>query len=84
MTGGQEDTTVGLVLPDNVGSSGGGQDSILSNNELGYTVCRSDLQDRLYGFWGEVASISTDHQSCAFGLDSVEDRLDEVLGVVLD
>lgn len=39
VTGGEEDTAVGLVLPDDVGSSRGGEDTVLSDDQFRNTIC---------------------------------------------
>lgn len=83
VTGGQEDTTVGLVLPDDVGGSGGGEDGVLSNDELFHSIGRADLENRLDSLRGEVSTVSTDDDRLVLSVDGVEDSLDKVLCVVL-
>ena len=83
MAGGQEDTTIRFVLADDVRRGGGGEDTVLANDELGDTVGRTDLEDRLDSLWREIPAIATDDESLSGGVDGVEDGLDEVLGVML-
>lgn len=83
VAGGQEDTTVCLVLPDDVGGSGSGQDRVLSDDEPGDTIRRPNLEDDLHGLGGVVTAITTNDESLSFGVDRIEDGLDEVFGVVL-
>jgi hypothetical protein len=79
----EQDAAICLVLPDDVGDGGGGQDGVLSDYEFCDAIGRSDLEDRLDGLWGEVAAVSTNDQGRPFGIDRVEDGLDEIFGVVL-
>lgn len=83
MAGGKQDTSDCLVLADDIGSSGGGQDGVLSDDELLDAVSRSDSENDLHGLRGEITAITTDDESGAFCIDRVEDGLDEVLCVVL-
>ena len=57
---GQQDTTVCLVLPDDVRGCRCREDSILANDEFPNAIRRPDLKDRLYGLWREEPPIATD------------------------
>ena len=83
MAGGEQDTAVRLVLSDDVGSSRGRKNGVLSNDELRHTVGRTYPQDRLDGFWREESTVSTYNQGSTIGLNGIEDGLNEVLCVVL-
>lgn len=83
MTGGEEDTSVGFVLSDDVGCGRCGQDSVLSDDKFRDTVCSTYLQDDLYGFGVEVPPIATDDDGCAFRVDGIEDGLYKVFGIML-
>ena len=72
-----------FVFTNDVRCSWGGKDGILSNDEFGNTVGRTDLENGLNSFGREETSITTDDESNTLGLDRIKDRLDEVLGVVL-
>lgn len=79
----KEDATVGLVLSDDVGRGGGGQDRVLADDELFHAVGGTDLQYRLDGLWGEVTTVTADDEGRAVCIDRIEDGLGKVLGVVL-
>lgn len=59
MTGGQQDTTGGFANPDEVASSGGTEDAILSHEELLNTVGGTDLSDLGNHLGVVVAAITT-------------------------
>lgn len=84
MAGGEEDTTISLVLADDVGSSRSGEDTVLSDNELLDAVGSTNLENDLDGLGGEISSVTTDDKGLALGVNRIEDRLDEVLCVVLE
>ena len=44
VAGGQNEASVGLVLPDEVGDGGGGEETALADNQLGHLVSRGHLQ----------------------------------------
>ena len=83
----EEDTAGGLARADDVRDGGGGEDAVLSDDEVRDSVACSDLDDRLDALGGVVAAVSADDKGRvggARGRDSFEDGLDKVLGVVLD
>ena len=84
MTGSEKDATVGLVLSDDVGGSRGGENAVLSDDELCDAIGRADLEDGLDGLWREVATVTADNEGLALGVDRVKDGLDEVFCVVLE
>jgi len=84
VAGGEEDTTISLVLADDVGSSRSGEDTVLSDNELLDAVGSTNLENDLDGLGGEISSVTTDDKGLALGVNRIEDRLDEVLCVVLE
>jgi hypothetical protein len=69
VTGGEENTAVCLVLPDDVGGSWGGEDGILSNNKLLDTISGANLENGLNSFGREKAAITADNESRAIGID---------------
>lgn len=82
----EEDTAGGLARADDVRDGGGGEDAVLSDDEVRDSVACSDLDDRLDALGGVVAAVSADDKGRvggARGRDSFEDGLDKVLGVVL-
>ena len=81
--GGKEDTTIGLVLANNVRCSGGGEDRVLANDELSDTIGRTDLEDGLNGLGREETTVATDDKCLSLDIDRVKDGLDEVLRVML-
>ncbi len=83
VTGSKKNTTVRLVLADDVRGSGGREDGVLADDELRNTVSRTDLQNCLDGLRGKVAAVSADDDRLAVEVDGIEDSLDEVLSVVL-
>ena len=83
MAGGEEDTTERLVLPDHGRRGGGGEDPVVTDNELCNAVGRADLEDSLNCLWGPETTITTDDEGLTLGVDRVEDGLHKVLGVVL-
>jgi hypothetical protein len=79
----EKDTAVGLVLADDVRARGGREKTVLTNDEGLNTVGGADAKDRLNRLGHEEAAVTTDEERLGDGRDRVEDRLDEVLGVVL-
>ena len=71
------------MLPYDVGSGGGGKNTILSDDKLRDAISRTDLQDNLNSFRAEETAVSTDDQRGPFGIDRAKDGLDKVLRVVL-
>lgn len=69
VTSSEEDTTVSLILADDVRGRRGGKDGILADDELGDTIGRTDLQDSLHGFGSEEPTITTDDKGSTLGLD---------------
>lgn len=59
MGGGQEDTTGGLPLADDMAGSGRGQDAILADQELLDTVCRTNLGNDLDNLGIPESTITT-------------------------
>lgn len=83
MTGSEEDTAVRFVLADDVGCCWSGEDTVTADDELGDAIGSTDLKDDLYGIGREVSSVATKDNSLSRRVDRVEDRLDEVLCVML-
>lgn len=86
MASGQQDTASRLVLANDVGSSWGGEDGVLADDELGDAVGGGDAKDDLDGWNGEVTAVTTDDEGStlgSWGRDRIEDSLDKVFGVVL-
>ena len=83
MRGSEEDTTIGLVLPDDIRRGGSGENTVGADDKLGHIVRGSDLDNELDGLWREITTIATNHERKPFWLDGVESGLHEVLGVVL-
>jgi hypothetical protein len=83
--GGEEDTSVGLVRPDDVRDGRGGEDGVVSDDELGDTVSGGETDDGLDGLASEESAIASDDEGLAGGTagDGGEGGLDKVLGVVL-
>jgi hypothetical protein len=79
----EKDTAVGLVLADDVRARGGREKAVLTDDEGLDTVGGADAKDRLNRLGHEEAAVTTDEERLGDGRDRVEDRLDEVLGVVL-
>lgn len=79
----EEDTTVGVVLSNDVGRGGGGQNRVLADDELFHAVGGTNLEDGLNGLRGEVSAIASDDERRTVGADRIKDGLDKVLGVVL-
>lgn len=69
VAGCQENATICLVLSDNVRGCRGGQNSVLSDNELANTIRRADLEDRLHRLWREETPIATDNEGRSLGID---------------
>jgi hypothetical protein len=83
VTCGEEDATSSFVFPDDVGSGGSRENTVFSDDKFLDTIGRADLQDDLDSLWAEETSITSNDQGRAFGIDRAEDRLDEILRVVL-
>jgi len=83
--GSEEDTTGSLAVTDDMRDGGGGEDAVLSDDELRDAVTGGELDDLLDDLGRVVASVTTDDEGSVLGTsrDGGEDRLDEVLGVVL-
>jgi hypothetical protein len=79
----EKDAAVGLVLADDVRARGGGEETVLTDDECLDTVSSADAEDRLHCLGHEETAIATNKERLGDGRDRVEDRLDEVLGVVL-
>jgi hypothetical protein len=79
----KKDTTIGLVLPDDVGRGGSRKDPVGADDKLGHTVRGGDLDDSLDGLWREITAITTNDEREPFWLNGIEDGLYEVLRVVL-
>ena len=79
----KKDTTIGLVLPDDVRRGGSRKDPVSADDKLGHAVRGSDLDDNLDGLWREITTIATNNEREALWLDGIEDGLYEVLRVVL-
>ena len=79
----QEDPAVSLVFADHIGRGGGGQDRVLADDELFDAIGRPDLEDGLDGLGRKVATVASDDEGCATGVDGIKDGLDKVFGVVL-
>ena len=69
--GGQEDATIGLVLPDDIRRGGGRENSVGADDELGHTVRCGDLDDDLDGLRREITTIATNHERGSLGLDRI-------------
>ena len=80
---GQQYATIGLVLPDDVRRCWSGQDRILSDDELLDTIARSEFDDGLNRGFGEKPTVAANDNCLCINTNRVEDRLNEVLGVVL-
>lgn len=77
--------TVSLSSTDDGRHGGGGEDSILSDEDFGHSITGGDLEDELKGLSVIEPSISTDNEKRSLELLSgkrVEDRLNEVGEVV--
>ena len=83
MTRCQQDPSIRIVLPDDIGSSRRGQDSILPNDEVSDAICRADLEDRLNGLGTEVSTVAPDDVGRSVRLDGIKNGLNEIFGVVL-
>ena len=81
--GSQEDTTVGLVLPDDIRRGGGRENSVSADDKLGHIVRGGDLDDDLDGLRREITTITTNHERESLWLDRIENGLHKVLRVVL-
>ena len=66
------------------GGSGGGEDTVLANDELRDAVSRTDLQDGLHSLGAVVTTITTNDKGLALEVNGVKDSLNEVLRVMLE
>ena len=71
MRGSQEDTTIGLVLPDDIRRGGGRKNSVGADDKLRDLVCGGDLDDDLDGLWREITTIATNHERGSLWLDRI-------------
>ena len=71
MTSSQQDTTSSIAFPDNMRSCRSAQDTILTDQELLDTICRSNFGNQLHNFWVPVSSITSDDQEAV--LDTLGD-----------
>ena len=80
----QQDTTIGLLLPDQSRDSGGREDRVLSENNVLDSITGRKLENDLDSFGGKVSSVSTDYECLSLWSTGHggEGGLDEVLGVV--
>ncbi len=83
MAGGQEDTTIGLILANDVGGCRGREDTVSANNELLDPVGGGNLENLLDGRLGIVPPITSYDNSGTLGRGGIENGLDEVLSVML-
>ena len=79
----KEDTTIGLVLPDDIRRSGSRENPVGADDKLGHIIRGGDLDNDLDGLWREITTITTNHECESLWLDGVEDCLHEVLCIVL-
>ena len=83
MAGGKHDAAEGLVFADDVGGGGGGENAALTDQYLAETGSGGHLDRLLDHFAVVITAVAADHQRLAFeAFKGVEDRLDEVLGVI--
>jgi len=80
---GQEDTTIGLILANDVGGCRGREDTVSANNELLDPVGGGNLENLLDGRLGIVPPITSYDNSGTLGRGGIENGLDEVLSVML-
>jgi hypothetical protein len=83
VAGGEEDATIRLALADQVGPSGRGENTVLADDELLDAVSGTDLENRLHGLLHEEPAVTADDEGVGDGVKSIEDCLNEVLGIVL-
>jgi len=83
VTCGEEDAASSFVFPDDVGGGGSREYAVFPDDKFLDTIGRADLQNDLDRLGAEETSISSNDQGRAFGIDRAEDRLDEILRVVL-
>ena len=79
----KKDTTIGLVLPDDVRRGGSRKDPVSADDKLVHAVRGGDLDDNLDGLWREITAIATNNEREPLWLDGIEDGLYKVLRVVL-
>ncbi len=83
VAGREHDAAEGLVFADDVGGRRRRQDAAAADQHAAEAVGRRHLDDDLDDFAVVVAAVAADHQGLALeAVETVEDRLDEVLGIV--
>lgn len=80
---GQEDTTIGLILANDVGGCRGRENTVSANNKLLDPVGGGNLEDLLDSRLGVVPPITAYDNSGTLGRGGIEYGLDEVLSVML-
>ena len=83
MASGQENSACGLILPDDIGGSRGGQDRVFSNDKFPYTIGRTYFKNGLHGFRREKSAVAANDEGRILDVDGIKDRLYKVLCVVL-
>ena len=84
VAGAEHQAAEGLVVPDQMAGRRRRQQPVLAHQHRPETVGRGDADSLLDGDIIEVAAIAADHQRLALvALQAVEDRLHEVLDIVL-
>lgn len=84
MTSGQQNTTSSFSKADDVRGSWCAEDAIVSDDELLYSICSSDLCNDLCDLWVPESAITTNNQCAAldaFG-NGEKSCSDKGLGVV--
>ena len=83
VAGRQHDAAEGLVFADDVRGGGRRQDAALADHHLAEAIGGGHLDGDLDDFAVVVAAVAADHQALALiAFERIEDRLDEVLGIV--
>jgi hypothetical protein len=83
MACGEQDTTVSLVFPNDIGRGGGREDTVLADDELRHTVGCANLADRLDHLVIEISTVTANNDCLVLGRDGVKDGLYKVLRIVL-
>ncbi|MCY1305522.1 hypothetical protein D9M70_553300 [compost metagenome] len=84
MAGREHNTAKGLVFADDVGGGRRRQNAATADEYAAEAVRRRHLDGDLDDFAVVVAAVAADHQCFALkAFERIEDRLDEVLGIVL-